>query len=93
MAPLKFDWDGGNLMKSVDKHLIENVEAESMFDDPKKLVIMSQRSREIRYLCIAKSNRNRLLSSYFIIRNGKVRIIGTRVARKSEKQDYEDAND
>lgn len=89
MAPLKFEWDSGNLKKSIDKHLIGNEEGESIFLDPKKLVVLSQRLAEVRYLCIGISNKGRVLTSYFIVRNGKIRIIGTRVARKTERKKYE----
>ncbi|WP_082213373.1 BrnT family toxin [Dyadobacter psychrophilus] len=89
MAPLKFDWDDGNKKKSVEKHLITNAEAESIFLDPKRKYIISHRANEIRFLCIGKSFSNKILTSYYTIRNGKVRVIGTRVARITERQQYE----
>jgi uncharacterized DUF497 family protein len=89
MPPPKFDWDQGNRQKSVDKHRIENEEAETIFSDRDKLVIISHRSDEIRYLCVGISCEKRILTSYFLVRNGKIRIIGTRVARKSERENYE----
>ncbi|WP_192579164.1 BrnT family toxin [Dyadobacter aurulentus] len=88
MAPLKFIWDTGNKSKSEEKHCISNLEAESIFKDPAKLVIISNRSREVRFLCIGRSYLSRMLTSYFIIRDGKVRIIGTRAARQKEKEMY-----
>jgi uncharacterized protein len=88
MPPLDFDWDDGNRKKSVIKHGISNKEAESIFDDPLKLIIVSNRALEVRFLCVGKSNLNRILTSYFIVRNGKVRVIGTRVAREKEKERY-----
>lgn len=89
MAPLKFDWDQGNEKKSLEKHLITNTEAESIFVDPKRKYRISNRSDEIRFLCTGKSCSNKILTSYYTIRNGKVRIIGTRVARISERKRYE----
>ncbi len=88
MSPIKFNWDKGNKIKSIEKHGIDNLEAESLFDDQNKLIVLSQRQNELRFLCIGMSNKNRLLTSYYIIRNGEVRIIGTRVARKKEKESY-----
>jgi uncharacterized DUF497 family protein len=89
MAPLKFDWDKGNEKKSEEKHAIINLEAESIFKDPSRKILISNRLREVRFLCIGKSIANRLLTSYFLVRNGKVRIIGTRVSRKKERETYE----
>ena len=89
MAPLQFDWDQGNERKSVEKHLISNAEAESIFLDPKRKYRISHRANEIRFLCTGKSFSDKLLTSYYIIRNRKVRIIGTRVARISERKRYE----
>jgi len=89
MPPLDFDWDDGNRQKSVIKHEISNKEAESIFNDPLRLVVVSNRALEVRFLCIGKSNLNRILTAYFIVRNGKVRVIGTRVAREKEKTKYE----
>ncbi|WP_169739227.1 BrnT family toxin [Dyadobacter crusticola] len=88
MAPLKFDWDKGNERKSEEKHRIVNTEAESTFTDRDRLILISNRSREVRFLCIGTSFLKRVLTSYFLIRDGKVRIIGTRIARKKEKELY-----
>ena len=87
---MNFEWDDGNKFKSVTKHEITNLEAESMFADPGKVVRLSKHGSgtEIRYLCYAISNQGKLLTTYFLIRNGKIRIIGTRRARKEEKDFY-----
>jgi uncharacterized DUF497 family protein len=88
---LPFEWDDGNVLKSVDKHGITNFEAESLFYDKGRIVRLSKRGSgtEVRYLCYGISNSGRLLTAYFIIRNGKIRIIGTRVARKEEREYYQ----
>jgi uncharacterized DUF497 family protein len=88
---LPFEWDDGNVLKSVDKHGITNFEAESLFYDKGRIVRLSKRGSgtEVRYLCYGISNSGRLLTAYFIIRNGKIRIIGTRSARREEKEYYQ----
>ncbi|KQS33707.1 BrnT family toxin [Dyadobacter sp. Leaf189] len=88
LAPLNFDWDKGNERKSEEKHQILNIEAESTFRDLDRLILISNRSREVRFLCIGTSFLKRILTSYFLVRDGKVRIIGTRVAREKEKELY-----
>ena len=88
---LSFEWDSGNSSKSVDKHGIGNGEAESTFRDKGRIVRLSRRGTgtEIRYLCYGISDLGRLLTAYFIVRDGKIRIIGTRVARKEEREYYQ----
>lgn len=87
---MEFEWDNGNKLKSIDKHGITNQEAESSFLDTGRVLRLSKRGSktEIRYLCFATSNKARILTSYFLVRNGKIRIIGTRRARKEEKEFY-----
>lgn len=70
------------------KHGVSNVEAESIFNDPYKLIRISNRSKEIRYLCTGRGIGGRILTNYFILRDAKVRIIGSRVARKEERERY-----
>ncbi|GAB3341731.1 hypothetical protein GCM10027299_56010 [Larkinella ripae] len=88
----QFEWDDGNRHKSVIKHGVTNEEAESVFADSGRVIRLSKRGTptEIRYLCYGRSNQDRLLTAYFIVRHGKIRIIGTRVARREEKAYYED---
>ncbi|MBK9329062.1 MAG: BrnT family toxin [Sphingobacteriales bacterium] len=92
MKKIKFQWDIGNKFKSVIKHGITNIEAESMFYD-ENLVIFSDEKHsntEIRYICIGKSIFDRILFSSFTFRNSKIRVIGTRPANKKNKANYYD---
>lgn len=87
---MNFEWDEDNRLKSVNKHGITNHEAESSFLDKDRVIRLSKRGSEIeiRYLYFATSNKARISTSYFLVRNGKIRIIGTRRARKEEKEFY-----
>ncbi|TLV00027.1 BrnT family toxin [Dyadobacter luticola] len=87
---LLFEWDDGNIIKSVEKHGITNRESESIFHDVGRVIRLSKRGSgtEVRYLCYGLSESGRILTAYFIVRNGKIRIIGTRVARKEEREYY-----
>src|SRR5579863_3301875 len=91
MAPIIFDWDDGNLGKSAKKHSVFPDEAESSFADKNKVIFYDKKhsGHEIRYICIGQSNKAEILTSYFTIRDGKTRIIGTRKASKKEKERYE----
>ncbi len=85
-----FEWDEGNKHKSVTKHGISNMEAESVWSDRNKLIFPSYtKFSESRYLCIGLSRKGNLLSNVFCIRNEKIRIISSRKANKKEIRIYE----
>lgn len=85
----KFDWDKGNITKSAKKHGIYAIEAMSVFLSTefvlyKNINILT----ENRYIYIAKSKANRLLTTVYTLRNGKIRIISSRRSNKKETQEY-----
>lgn len=83
--------DQGNLFKSETKHGIEKEEGESVFSDLDRTTYYNVKHSidEDRYICIGKSNQTRILFCYFTLRNGKIRIIGARIANKRERNEYE----
>lgn len=91
MAPIQFEYDSGNMNKNVNKHFIINAEAESVFDDSNKIISYDHKhsALEIRYTCIGKSYVGRILYVVFVMRNGKVRIVSARVAKKKNRLQYE----
>jgi uncharacterized DUF497 family protein len=92
MGKLKFDWDKGNLMKSETKHGIFKDEAVSVFEDNQRVVYFDVKHStkvESRYICIGKSNLERILFCYFTLRPERIRIIGCRIANKREQHEYE----
>ena len=48
-------------------------------------MILKHSISEKRYICIGKSNENRVLFCYFTIRGIKMRIIGIRIANEKKK--------
>ena len=86
-----FQWDAGNKYKSLLKHGITNLEAESIFYDDNKIIYFdtTHSNTENRYICIGKSIFGRVLFSYFTVRNTKIRVIGTRPANKKNKTEYD----
>ncbi len=90
--PPKFEWDLGNIMKSELKHHITASEAESIFNDKGMIVFFDPKHSEDedRYICIGKSNANRILFVSFTFRGiDLVRIISSRIANKKERSIYE----
>jgi uncharacterized DUF497 family protein len=90
MAPIPFEWDDGNVTKSVTKHGITNLEAESVFEDINKLIGYDSRhsESELRFDCLGTSLNNRILRITFVTRSGKIRIISARNGSQKEKAKY-----
>ena len=85
-----FDWDKANKNKSRIKHNISTQEAESVFENIKRLLIDTKHSRtEKRYILIGVSNKKRWLFVSFTIRESKIRIISARRMHKKEIETYE----
>lgn len=86
-----FEWDSGNMLKSITKHSIYNDEAESCFSDKKALTLADEKhsGEEERFLLYGKSKQGSIIVNCFTIREGKIRIISSRKANKKEIKLYE----
>ena len=81
----------GNLVKSSEKHGIENTLVESVFKDEDILALGEQYQpsvNEIRYGVIGKASDGAILFVVFTIRRGKIRPISSRMANQKEKDVY-----
>ncbi len=86
-----FDWDEGNSRKNVDKHGVNQQEAEQVFfNEP--LVAKDERhsQREPRFHALGYTNEGRLLHITFTLRQDKtlIRVISARNMHKKEKEVY-----
>jgi uncharacterized DUF497 family protein len=86
-----FDWDEGNSRKSIDKHGVNQLEAEQVFfNEP--LVTKDERhsQRESRFHALGNTNEERLLHITFTLRQNKtlIRVISARNMNKKEKEIY-----
>ena len=88
---LGFDWDSGNLKKSLIKHGVTQKESEEIFFD--ECAIVSEDSKhsqkEERRLILGETGTGRYLSVTFTLRNPKIRIISARPMNKKERRLYE----
>lgn len=88
----EFEWDSGNVTKSIQKHNVEAAEAEEAFYDDELLVLGKQltpKTSESRFGIIGKAISDRILFISFTIRDSRIRIISARPANKAEKDLYE----
>jgi uncharacterized DUF497 family protein len=85
-----FEWDSGNALKSIDKHGVSCDEAESVFAQNEVLILKDERhsQSEIRWHAFGDSNRNRLLSVTFTVRENLLRVISARPMNKRERKTY-----
>ncbi len=88
----EFDWDEGNLSKSVQKHKIETTNAEQLFYNRDYLVPLgiqiSPQTNEPRFGVLGMDLSGKLLSICFTIREGRIRVISARPMSRSERKNY-----
>ncbi|MEK7580802.1 MAG: BrnT family toxin [Patescibacteria group bacterium] len=87
-----FEWDRGNIDKSLHKHGITQNEAESAFLDENLFFQedIKHSGKEVRFIAIGKIKKVKMLFVAFTVRNDKVRIISARIANFKERRLYEE---
>jgi uncharacterized DUF497 family protein len=84
----QFEWDSKKNESNARKHGVSFQEAVDLFNEP-FLRIRSDRSSELRWLALGKSQ-GRTIAVIYTERNGRIRIISARMARKYEREIYKD---
>ncbi len=87
-----FQWDKGNLTKSVSKHEVLPSEVEEVFNRRMAMPLGVQVfpvNDEERLGIVGKTGSNRTLMICFTLRDGKVRPISSRPANEKERNSYE----
>lgn len=81
---LAFEWDVSKAEANFQKHGVSLLEAAETFYDPEGFQIMDEKHslEEARVYWIGKSKAGRILTSWFTMRENKVRIIGSAELRK-----------
>ena len=84
---MTFDFDKQKSERNKEKHGIDFVEAQRIWEDPEFVMIPARTIGESRYLLIGKYD-NRIWSAIFTLRNQKIRLISVRRSRKNEEEIY-----
>lgn len=84
-----FEFDQSKSQSNKDKHGIDFLEAQEIWDDIDRLVIPVRNIDEPRFLIIGMI-REKLWSCIYTMRDEKIRIISVRRSRKEEINIYED---
>lgn len=82
-----FEFDKQKSISNKEKHGIDFVEAQLLWQDSEVIMIPARTTVEKRFLLIGKYN-NKIWSAVFTIRNKKIRIISVRRSRKDEEKIY-----
>jgi uncharacterized DUF497 family protein len=90
-----FDWDEGNIGKNWAKHRVTDWECEEIFfNQPMALASDLEHSQsEKRYHALGQTDRGRLLSVSFTIRQRLIRPISARDMNARERRDYENTQE
>lgn len=84
---MEFDFDPKKSSTNKDKHGIDFEEAQSLWNDPLRVVIPARSHEEKRWVMIAKL-KDEYWSVIYTVRNNMIRIISVRKARQNEKEIY-----
>jgi uncharacterized protein len=88
-----FDWDEGNLRKSVEKHDVSQAEAEQIFFNYPLLIVedVSHSVRELRLQALGRTDAGRRLHISFTLRGDDrlIRVISARAMHRKERLRYE----
>jgi uncharacterized DUF497 family protein len=84
----EFIYDGNKSSANKNKHGIDFIEAQLLWEDVDRIIIPARVVDELRYLIIGKIV-NKFWSAIFTIREDKIRIISARRSRKEEIKIYE----
>jgi uncharacterized DUF497 family protein len=85
---MEFEFDNDKSNKNREKHGIDFLEAQLLWEDPDRVVIPARTTDEPRYLLIGKIN-EKCWSAVFTHRKEKLRIISVRRSRIEEVDIYE----
>ena len=85
---MEFEFDNSKSDINKEKHGIDFIEAQSLWDDPDRLEIPAKNVDEPRFLMIGKIA-DKYWSAIFTYRGESIRIISVRRSRREEVELYE----
>lgn len=87
-----FEFDAAKSLSNLDKHGLDFVDAQALWDDPRRLEIPARVMGEARHLVIGMIN-DKHWSAVITYRGANICIISVRRARKEEVSLYENDED
>lgn len=89
----EFEWDLNKQTQNFEKHGVVFSDSVASFDDPKGFKIYDNIHswNEDRFYWIGKDSHGRILTTWFTMRENRIRIIGSAELRKFRRLYYENA--
>jgi uncharacterized DUF497 family protein len=84
---MNFEFDASKSKANLEKHGIDFLEAQHLWEDEDRLEITARTEDEPRYVLIAALGQ-KLWSAFFTYRKERIRLISVRRARKEERELY-----
>ena len=85
---MEFEFDSRKSAKNKEKHGIDFVEAQQLWNDPDFIGFPARSDDEVRFALLAKLRR-RVWVAFYTLRDGRIRLISVRRARPTEERLYE----
>lgn len=84
---MNFEWDDTKDVVNIKKHGLSFYEAQEAFFDSRRVILLDTKHSRIekRYFCIGKLPEGGIATVRFVIRNGRIRILGAGYWRKGKK--------
>jgi uncharacterized protein len=89
---MDFEFDASKSKANLEKHGIDFVEAQQLWDDKDRLEFTARTEDEPRYVLVAALGQ-KLWSAFFTYRKDRIRLISVRRARKEERELYYESED
>lgn len=87
---MRFSWDEAKRTANLQKHGLDFVLAERLFDGRPVFTYRSDRNDELRYVSVGVIDHGRVVALVWTDRDSVVRVISLRRARDGEKRAYQD---
>ena len=88
-VPLLFEYDEAKSIINLEKHGIDFVEAQRLWDDKNAIDAVTDTKNEKRFIHVGKLS-DKAYSAIYTIRGSRIRLISVRRARAKEVQKYEE---
>ena len=85
---MEFEYDPAKSQSNQEKHGIDFLEAQELWDDEDRLQIPAKSETEIRFGLIAQRD-NKIWVAFYTEREEVIRLISVRRARENEEQAYD----
>jgi len=85
---MDFEFDPNKSATNLQKHGVDFVEAQKLWEDPDRLLVPARTQDEARFMLVGKLHQKHW-SAIFTYRGNSIRIISVRRARKEEVNAYE----